>query len=207
MRDHYDRVGGRRGGETLATVACAILLLVTGCAAAGPATNRQALEQQFRPDDARAHVVDRKAAAPVRIRIPAIDVVAPVDPLDVTDEGVLPAPRSNKRTGWWRAGPEPGERGPAVIAGHVDSYRGPAVFYRLDDLEPKDTVLVDRGDGSTAVFMVRRVERRPKDRFPTGEVYSDTPHSALRVITCGGRFDEQARTYLANVIVYAVRTG
>lgn len=81
------------------------------------------------------------------------------------------------------------------------------MFYRLDQLEPNDKVLVDRADGSTVAFAVLRVERRPKDRFPTAEVYGDTPHPALRLITCGGRFDERNRTYLANVIVYAVRTG
>jgi hypothetical protein len=154
---------------------------------------------------AAAREAQQQVADPVRLRIPAIGVDAPVEPLVVDAHGVLPPPSTNHGTGWWRDGPEPGERGPAVIVGHVDSYRGPAVFFRLAELGPGDEILVDRRDGSTAVFVTQRVERHGKDTFPTRAVYGGTPDSELRLITCGGEFDYTDRRYLDNIIAYAPR--
>ena len=145
-------------------------------------------------------------ADPVRIRIPAIGVDAPVDPLTTDRDGALLAPRTYGDAGWWRDGPQPGERGPAVIAGHVDSKRGPAVFFRLAHLGSGDKIFLDRADGSTAVFATKRIERHGKDDFPTDAVYGDTADPQLRLITCGGKFDRKARRYLDNVIVFAVRS-
>ncbi|HEY7102756.1 MAG TPA: class F sortase [Mycobacteriales bacterium] len=148
-----------------------------------------------------------QAADPVRLRIPAIGVDAPVDPLTVDGGGILPPPTTNDRTGWWRDGPEPGERGPAVIVGHVDSYKGPAVFVHLADLSNGDQIFVDRADGTTAAFITVRVEQHAKDAFPTQAVYGGTSDPELRLITCGGQFDFKARRYLDNVIVYATRSS
>ena len=148
-----------------------------------------------------------QAADPVRIRIPAIGVDAPVQPLAVDRNGVLPPPDTDEGTGWWRDGPEPGERGPAVIVGHVDSYTGPAVFVHLEDLARGDRILVDRADGSTVVFAALRTESHPKDAFPTRVVYGATADAELRLVTCGGAFDDDDRRYLDNVIVYAARSG
>ncbi|HEX2297860.1 MAG TPA: class F sortase, partial [Pseudonocardiaceae bacterium] len=139
----------------------------------------------------------------VRIRVPAVGIDAPVGPLFVDENGVLPAPVSFDATGWWHDGPEPGEPGPAVIAGHVDSYRGPAVFFRLGEIGQGDEIFVDRADGSTVTFVAERTEQHLKDRFPTRAVYGDTSGSTLRLITCGGEFDEGNRRYLDNIIVYA----
>ena len=154
-----------------------------------------------------AREVNRQAAEPVRLRIPTIGVDAPVAPLTLDQNGVLPPPDTNEGTGWWRDGPEPGEHGPAVIVGHVDSYSGRAVFFRLKDLAAGDQILVDRADGSTAVFVTQRTERRSKDSFPTQAVYGETRNAELRLITCGGDFDQEDRRYLDNVIVYAIRSG
>lgn len=150
---------------------------------------------------------DQQVADPVHLRIPAIGVDAPVDPLTIDKNGVLPPPDTNQRTGWWRDGPEPGERGPAVIVGHVDSHEGPAVFIRLTDLHSGDQIFIDRADGSTATFVTQRLEQHAKDDFPTRAVYGATPDPQLRLITCGGDFDDKDRRYFDNVIVYASRTG
>jgi sortase (surface protein transpeptidase) len=155
-----------------------------------------------KPDKAGDQVAD-----PVRLRIPEIEVDAPVDPLRVDADGVLPPPTTNDRTGWWRDGPEPGERGPAVIVGHVDSYKGPAVFIHLADLSSGDQIFVDRADGTSAAFTTVRVEQHAKDAFPTQAVYGGTSDPELRLITCGGSFDDKARRYLDNVIVYARRSS
>jgi sortase (surface protein transpeptidase) len=148
-----------------------------------------------------------QAADPVRVRIPMIGVDAAVMALELDAQGVLPPPPTNHETGWWRAGPEPGEAGPAVVVGHVDSREGPAVFFRLRDLVPGDRIAVDRADGSTAEFTVGRTERYGKSTFPTGEVYGDGPNAQLRLITCGGVFDRRSGHYLDNVVLYADHTG
>ncbi|MFD0538121.1 sortase domain-bontaining protein [Actinomadura luteofluorescens] len=115
-------------------------------------------------------------------------------------------PRAGGR--WYRLGAAPGSRGAAVIIGHVDSARGPAVFYRLGELRPGDRASVLRADGRTAVFRVDSVERFGKARFPTRRVYSDPGYAAIRLITCGGRFDRATGHYVDNVIAFGhlVRT-
>jgi hypothetical protein len=152
-----------------------------------------------------------RAAAGIRplgVRIPAIGVDATsLVPLAIIPAtGELAAPAEFDQTGWYAAGPVPGEPGPAVIAAHVDSRRGPAVFFRLKELRPGDKVYVPRSDGSTATFTVTGVERYPKNVFPTQKVHGPTPDRALRLITCGGSFDYAKRSYRDNIVVYAVRT-
>ena len=100
-----------------------------------------------------------------------------------------------------------GVAGPALFVGHADTRTGPSVFHDLGRLKPKQLIEVGRADGSTAVFAVDRVVSYPKTQFPTEEVYGDTDHAALRLVTCGGAFDEQARSYLENVVVYASLVG
>ena len=102
-----------------------------------------------------------------------------------------------------RQGPRPGQPGPAVILGHVDSKTGPAVFYQLRALRPGDTVRVGLADGRTLIFRVQRVQRYPKDEFPTEAVYFPTLNRELRLITCGGEFDYARHSYLDNIVVYA----
>jgi sortase (surface protein transpeptidase) len=161
------------------------------------------------PADARrSHARKRRAVRaprPVRIVIPAIGVRAPVVPLGVDRAGALEVPRDVSKTGWWTGGARPGERGPAVIAGHVDSQAGPAVFFRLGDLRRGDAISVDRADGSRVWFHVARSAHHPKARFPTAKVYGPTGKPALRLITCSGAFDRTTGHYRDNTVVYAGR--
>ena len=146
-----------------------------------------------------------RPSAPVALRIPSIKLSTKglVD-LRLDDKGELEAPKDFQQAGWYAAGPTPGEFGPSVIAAHVDSHLGPAVFYRLGALKKGDKVLVERKDGSTATFVVDRLERYPKAQFPTSEVYADTGGRAeLRLITCGGDIDPQSGHYVDNVVAYA----
>jgi sortase (surface protein transpeptidase) len=105
--------------------------------------------------------------------------------------------------GWYAPGPRPGDPGSAVILGHVDSKRGPAVFYRLRELRPGDEIVVTRADRSTVRFVVQRTEQYDKLRFPTDEVYYPTLTSTLRLVTCGGQFDATTGHYRSNIIVFA----
>jgi sortase (surface protein transpeptidase) len=150
--------------------------------------------------------VDSDAADPVRVYVDAIGVDAPIIPLGLDASGALEVPENAEETGWWTGGPEPGEQGPAVIAGHVDSTRGPAVFYRLGELAPGDVINVLRTDGTRVQFTVQRIEQHPKAAFPTDIVYAPTAGAELRLVTCGGAFDRSTGHYVDNVIVFAVRT-
>ena len=109
--------------------------------------------------------------------------------------------------GWYEGGTRPGDPGSAVILGHVDSTSGPAVFYRLRELRPGDRVEVVRAGGSRVAFTVDRVEQYPKRRFPTAEVYYPTLGPKLRLVTCGGAFDDATGHYTDNVIVFASLRG
>jgi sortase (surface protein transpeptidase) len=150
-------------------------------------------------------VVDREAARPRHIDIPAIHVSAPVVPLRREADGTMQTPDRWGYTGWYEPGGEPGERGPAVIAGHIDSTSGPAVFYELRELRRGNLIRIRRADGSVVRFRVEGLERWPKAAFPTRRVFGRTQVAALRLVTCSGNFDPSTGHYADNTIVYAVR--
>lgn len=152
------------------------------------------------------HAIER--SEPTAIVIPALDVNAEVMELGLHDDGTMEvpphAPRPESQAGWFRHSPTPGELGPSVIVGHVDSDRhGPSVFFGLDSLTGGDRVEVRRADGTTAVFEVEHVAQYGKDEFPTEDVYGNLDHAGLRLITCGGVFDAASAAYEDNIVVYA----
>jgi LPXTG-site transpeptidase (sortase) family protein len=138
---------------------------------------------------------------PLRVRIPAIGVIAPLVRLGLNPDRTLEVPRFEE-AGWYTGGSRPGSAGPAVIAAHVDSTTGPAVFYRLRELKAGDTVQVDYRHG-TVTFTVRESQSFPKSSFPTARVYGATEEPELRLITCDGTFDRKARSYRSNRVVWA----
>ena len=141
---------------------------------------------------------------PVSVSIPRIGVRSTLDEvgLDKTN-GEMETPEPVSVAGWYTGGATPGALGPAVITGHVTWDGAPSVFYRLGTLRPGDQVAVTRKDGRTAVFTVTRVARFSKSRFPSRAVYGAIDHAGLRLITCGGTYDEARHRYLDNVIVFA----
>lgn len=144
--------------------------------------------------------------APEAVIVPAIDVHAPLVPLGLEPDGAMELPDADI-AGWYRLGPAPGEPGPAVIAGHVDSFEGPAVFFRLRELVAGDEIQVLAPDDSQTTFIVRSVESTPKDALPNDRIWAPSATPTLRLITCGGAFDHATRTYAENVIVYADQVG
>jgi hypothetical protein len=149
--------------------------------------------------------VDAHAAPPRRIQIAAIGVSAKVISLGLNKDGTIQTPKVWDEAGWYEPGPEPGERGPAVVVGHVDSKSGPAVFYRLRALRRGDAIRIVRRDRSAVSFRVQRIERWPKSDFPTHRVYGPTHGAVLRLVTCGGSFNASTGHYVENTIVYASR--
>lgn len=141
---------------------------------------------------------------PASLRMPAIGVsTGPLVDLGIAADGTMQVPADYARAGWFTGSAAPGERGPAVIAGHVDSRTGPAVFYRLRDLRAGDVVEVEQRDGDVVRFAVSSVQKYAKDAFPTAKVYGPVPGPALRLITCGGVFDRSTGHYRDNIVVYA----
>ncbi|MFD4259675.1 class F sortase [Streptomyces sp. NPDC058534] len=145
-------------------------------------------------------------SAPTKVSVPAIGVSSALEELGRDRDGAMQTPRDPDLAGWYTPGPAPGQRGPAVIAGHVTWDGDRSVFYRLGELAPGDTVTVDREDGRTATFTVDRVEQYAKDAFPTVEVYRDLDHAGLRLITCAGDYSAAERRYADNIVVYATLT-
>ncbi|WP_435602262.1 class F sortase [Streptomyces sp. bgisy130] len=144
-------------------------------------------------------------SAPKRVSIPQIAVDAPFTQLTIGPTGQLNAPPGNDKNlvGWYKDGAAPGERGSAIIAGHVDTKTGPAVFLQLESLKPGALINITREDGIIASFKVDSVETFNKARFPNERVYADTPTAQLRVITCGGAYDRKVKDYVDNVVVFA----
>jgi sortase (surface protein transpeptidase) len=145
----------------------------------------------------------RTARIPEFVDIPAIGTTSSLVQLGLNLDGTLEVPTDFSQAGWFSGGVAPGEPGPAVIAGHVDSYKGPAIFAKLELLKPGDQIRIARADGVKVEFAVTRIDQYPKDYFPTDQVYGPTTAPELRLITCGGVFDAQSHSYRANTVVYA----
>ncbi|MFJ4947767.1 class F sortase [Streptomyces sp. NPDC088760] len=210
--------GGRRGraarlGDT-AIAAVTVVALGSGVWLLGggtrPDTPPQPAAAEGRPDPAgeRAGAPALTPSPPLRIRIPAIRVNAPLTGLALTRSGSLDAPPAKEKNlaGWYEAGTTPGETGTAIVAGHVDNTEGPAVFYDLGALKRGARIEVDRRDGTVAVFTVDAVEVYSAHDFPDDKVYGAAPRPELRVITCGGGYS-RTTGYQGNVVVFAHLTG
>ncbi|PWR06870.1 class F sortase [Micromonospora sicca] len=146
---------------------------------------------------------------PTTISIPRIGVDAKIMSLGTNPDGTVQVPPLDQAqlAGWYSPGASPGEVGNAVIVGHVDSAKlGPAVFFNLGALQRGDTITVAREDGRSVTFAVDEVKSYPKTAFPTELVYGPSDKPSLRVVTCGGVFDQSAGSYLNNIIVLATMT-
>jgi sortase (surface protein transpeptidase) len=177
-----------------------LCLLVAGCLLAAGCQRPAATHPVARP--ARSSGAAAPGAAPVGISIPAIGVDAPVVGVGLRSDGAMEVPAVDL-AGWYELGPRPGDPGPAVIVGHVDSRKGPAVFYRLRQLHQGERIVVRRAGGTTSSFTIETVERQSKSALPVGRIWNRTTEPVLRLITCGGSFDRTSGHYRDNVIVYA----
>jgi Sortase domain len=166
-----------------------------------PPANMGLLRPAPRPPRGR---LSMRHEAPVSLEVPSVGIESDLVDLQLDPGGALQAPADWYHAGWYAGGPYPGDGGgpPAVIAGHVDSYTGPAVFFRIRDVQPGEVALVHRVDGSTARFLIYRVAEYPKNGFPAEAVYAPTRRAEIRLITCGGEFDTGRRSYLDNFVVF-----
>jgi hypothetical protein len=197
--------------------AAGALLIAGGAAAVGVAVSAQ----QHAPQASLAAAGATGPAAggtgprlrrsrPVSVGIPAIGVHASLLSLGLNRDGTLQVPSlytQPRLAAWYKYSVTPGQIGASVIEGHVDTYHGPAVFFRLGALRPGDRVDVTLADGITAVFRVTGVRRYLKSSFPAKVIYGAAGHAALRLITCGGAFDGATGHYLGSTVVFASLTA
>ncbi|MFC4150044.1 class F sortase [Micromonospora mangrovi] len=210
---------GRRR-ERLTLVAAAGILALTGIAAIGFAVTGHegesppaVMNAAAAPTNSPSEPVTRAgelttgplmaSSPPTRVSIPSLKITAATVSLGLQADGAMQVPDSATDVGWFTKAPAPGALGPAVLAGHVNWKGKRGSFFELSRLHIGDGISVAREDGSVAMFTVTKVQQYPKDRFPTDEVYGPTDHAALRLITCGGEFDDTTGHYRDNVIVYA----
>jgi sortase (surface protein transpeptidase) len=194
-----------------------VLLIMGGGAAVGVAVSAQEHAPQPSLAAAGAIGLSEKAqrpslqrSVPVSVDIPAIGVNSELLHLGVSSDGMIQVPSlytQANEAAWYKYSATPGQIGASVIEGHVDSYQGPAVFFRLGALRPGDRVDVTLADGIIAVFRVTSVRQYLKSRFPARIIYRATGYAALRLITCGGVFDYATGHYLSSTVVFASLTS
>ena len=139
---------------------------------------------------------------PIHLSIPVLGVSVSVGVLGLNKDRTVEVPTNFAQPGWYKYGPTPGQVGSSVILGHVDNFRGPAVFFRIGTLRLGDHVIVREADKRTFTFRVIGVRMYPKSKFPDYLVYGPRPYAALQLVTCGGVFDHQTGSYLSNIVVY-----
>src|SRR6201987_2590606 len=196
------RLAGLAGGSLVFGGAVALLVaLLTQQHAPSPAASAAG---RVGPDGAKEQALHQ--SPPVAVSIPAIGVKSKLLHLGLNKDGTIQVPDLNtsaNEAAWYKYSATPGQIGTSVIEGHVDSYGGPAVFYRLGALRPGNRVSVTLADGITAVFRVTGVREYAKDKYPANIIYGHANYAALRVITCGGDFDSSTGHYLNSVVVFA----
>jgi sortase (surface protein transpeptidase) len=196
----------------------ALLFIGTGCVVlglrhdqhplAGPVKTQRVAKASgtkspIAPVKANAIPLIAQRSTPTELQIPAIGLAVSLSTLGLNSDGTVQVPTDIQQPGWFRLGPSPGQIGSAVILGHVDSYQGPAVFFKLRSLVAGDLITVNLADGNTAEFKVTSVAMYLKTNFPDQAVYGSRGVSALQLVTCAGAFDTQTGHYLSNIVVYS----
>lgn len=200
------------GGAALAGIAVLILVLLAPGGPPGPSAAASAPRPPapYTPPAVASGGLRSPTvppAPPIRLQIPAIHVAAKIVDEGLDADGALQVPPLTdagvSEAGWYDLGSAPGQIGSAIIVGHVDSYQAPGVFYELGALVPGNAIEVTLANGETVHFTVTSVQEYPKTHFPAREIYGPEPYQALRLITCGGAFDEATGHYLSNIVAYA----
>ncbi|MQY27337.1 class F sortase [Nocardia aurantia] len=191
--------GRTRIGACAAAVAVATAL-IAGC---GSADHSRAAAANTAAASGVRTAPSISRSTPVSFKISSIDAGGSLIALGLNTDGSVQVPADYRQAGWYQKGPAPGEQGSAVILGHVDSYQGAGVFFTLKKVAPGDMIDVTRADGKTAHFKVTDVRMYDKTQFPDQVVFGPRGGATLQIVTCGGQFDQAAKSYLSNVVVFS----
>lgn len=197
------------GGRGVAAVSL-LLAALTACSSPTPdSAPREVTSTSSAPAPAPATAAGLPASRPLWIDVPAIATHSSLVPLGLNDDRTVEVPPVEQpmQAGWYEHGPTPGQTGPSVVLGHVNGGGQDGIFARLHELKPGDEIRVGREDGQVARFVVDRTEQIPKKEFPADAVYGNTAEPELRLITCGGSFDDDADSYRDNIIAFATFAG
>jgi hypothetical protein len=144
------------------------------------------------------------APVPVRIALPALGIDAAVEPVGVDADGLMQIPADVDRVGWYRFGPSPGSPGNAVLAGHVDdAAQGLGAFAPLRTAEVGAEVLLTDSAGVGSRWRVVSRELIDKQEVPLNSLFVRGGPPRVVLVTCGGPFDPERRSYEDNVVVVA----
>lgn len=170
-----------------------------------PSTQEAAVEKPS--SEGLSLVAEQKGIKPVTLEIPAIGVTSDVENVGELENGQMGVPEGVDNVGWFEPGTLPGNRGSSVMAGHIDSLTGPAVFYKLDQLKKGDEVVVKDAEGKSLTFIVTKTERYPRKDAPIDEIFGFSYGSRLNLITCTGEFNHKAKTHEERLVVYTELAG
>jgi len=206
----------RRNWGAIGIAAALVVMAVSGSALAIAASSRsiagtshstssahEGAAGGIQTPDAGPTTAPKAGVTVTHVSIPDIGVSSDIELLTLDPAGALLPPVDFNKAGWYSGGVVPGQIGPAIIAGHIDSVTAPAVFANLHKVTPGMKILVSLSDGSAVTFEANRSEVAPKTQFPSSSVYGNVPTPQLRVITCDGTFNPATGHYDDNLVVYA----
>ncbi|WP_297625797.1 class F sortase [Nocardia sp.] len=200
-------MGTRRIRRTpLAALAAAVAIIVTlvaGCTSSDKTNTASTTTVAASSTTGVKTAAAISRSTPVSFTITSIKASGSLISLGRNTDDSVQVPADYQQAGWYQQGPAPGEQGSAVILGHVDSYQGTGVFFSLKKVKAGDMIDVTRADGKTAHFKVTDVRMYPKSQFPDQLVFGPRGGATLQVVTCGGDFDQSAKSYLSNVVVFS----
>ena len=139
---------------------------------------------------------------PSQLNISSLSISAPFEELGLNSDHTLEVPKNNMGVGWFVYGAKPGQIGAAVIVGHLDSAKGPAIFAHLSKIKPGDQIVITRDDGSIITYRVDSLAEYSQNNFPTKAIYAPVPYAAIRLITCSGVWNKKAGRYSQNLVVF-----
>ncbi|WP_347861101.1 class F sortase [Salimicrobium sp. PL1-032A] len=161
------------------------------------------LKKEFSPSsDEKAESTSPTPGSPEHIRIPSIGVDAPIIATGLDENNEMVVPDNGEEVAWFEPGREPGEEGNAVLAGHVDDYSGPAVFFDLEKLQPGDEITITDERDMAWTFIVDKVEAYPLGEAPIRDIFGPEQGRKMNLLTCTGLYDASAGTHEERLAVY-----
>lgn len=200
-----------------ALCAFAVLFVLIGLAVAGwiwsssnagvKSTHRRGDVALAQSDDEQTATIEAKNSwsQGARLIIPSLHIESSIEAVGVLPDGSMAVPTHNQwdDVGWYANGPVPGEKGSAVIDGHLDRPGGaPAVFWRLHELHTGDSVMVKTRDGKTLHFRVTMLQTYEPQQAPLATIFGNNSGRYLNLITCAGQWIPAQHQTTHRLVVY-----